>query len=61
MDFNALQQDPAMMVAAAVIGMGLLGLLAEALISSMRRSTGGRSPIVVTGEPFRVILAMRPS
>ena len=50
MDFNALQQDPAMMVAAAVIGMGLLGLLAEALISSMRRSTGGRSPIVVTGD-----------
>lgn len=50
MDFNALQQDPAMMVAAAVIGMGLLGLLAEALISSMRRSAGARSPIVVTGD-----------
>lgn len=50
MDFNALQQDPAMMVAAAVIGMGLLGLLAEALISSMRRSASARSPIVVTGD-----------
>lgn len=50
MDLNALQQDPAMMVAAAVIGMGLLGLLAEAFFSSMRRAAAGKSPIVVTGD-----------
>jgi hypothetical protein len=47
---NVIQQDPAMMVAAAVIGMGLLGLLAEAFFSSMRRSRAGRSPIMVTGD-----------
>jgi hypothetical protein len=39
-----------MMVAAAVIGMGLLGLLAEAFFSSMRRSRAGKSPIMVTGD-----------
>jgi hypothetical protein len=50
MDLNVIQQDPAMMVAAAVIGMGLLGLLAEAFFSSMRRSRAGRSPIMVTGD-----------
>jgi hypothetical protein len=50
MDLNALQQDPAMMVAAAVIGMGLLGLLAEAFFSTMRRASSGKSPIVVTGD-----------
>jgi hypothetical protein len=49
MDLSNLQSDPAMMVAAAVIGMGLLGLLAEAFFSSMRRA-GGKSPIVVTGD-----------
>lgn len=45
-----------MMVAAAVIGMGLLGLLAEAFFSSMRRAGAGKSPIQITGdapaEPF---------
>jgi len=50
MDLNVIQQDPAMMVAAAVIGMGLLGLLAEAFFSSMRRSRAGKSPIMVTGD-----------
>ncbi len=50
MDLNVIQQDPAMMVAAAVIGMGLLGLLAEAFFSSMRRSRVGKSPIMVTGD-----------
>jgi hypothetical protein len=50
MDLSALQQDPAMMVAAAVIGMGLLGLLAEAFFSTMRRAAAGKSPIVVTGD-----------
>jgi hypothetical protein len=50
MDLNTIQQDPAMMVAAAVIGMGLLGLLAEAFFSSMRRSRPGKSPIMVTGD-----------
>ncbi len=50
MDLNALQSDPAMMVAAAVIGLGLLGLLAEALISTMRRAASARSPIKITGD-----------
>jgi microcompartment protein CcmL/EutN len=50
MDLNVIQQDPAMMVAAAVIGMGLLGLLAEAFFSSMRRPRAGKSPIMVTGD-----------
>ena len=37
-----------MTVAAAVIGLGLLGLVIEAFMSSMRRvSAGGKSPIVV--------------
>jgi hypothetical protein len=49
MDLSNLQSDPAMMVAAAVIGMGLLGLLAEAFFSSMRRASG-KSPIVITGD-----------
>jgi len=56
MDLSVIQQDPAMMVAAAVIGMGLLGLLAEAFFSSMRRAGAGKSPIQITGdapaEPF---------
>lgn len=50
MDWNVIQQDPAMMVAAAVIGMGLLGLIAEAFFSSMRRARPGKSPIMVTGD-----------
>lgn len=50
MDLSVIQQDPAMMIAAAVIGMGLLGLLAEAFFSSMRRARAGKSPIMVTGD-----------
>jgi hypothetical protein len=50
MDLNTLQQDPAMMIAAAVIGMGLLGLLAEAFFSSMRRPAASKSPIVLVGD-----------
>jgi hypothetical protein len=51
LSLNALQSDPALMVAAAVVGMGLLGLVAELIVSSFRRaSVVSRSPIVVTGD-----------
>ena len=51
LSLNGLQSDPALMVAAAVIGMGLLGLLADMIVSSFRRvGAGGRSPIVITGD-----------
>lgn len=65
MDLNALQADPAMMVAAAVIGLGLLGLLVEALISTMRRSAGARSPIKIMGDapaaPFARVAVPEPA
>jgi len=41
--------DPAMMIAAAVVGLGLLGLAIEAMFSSMRR-VAGKSPIVVVAD-----------
>lgn len=47
---NALQNDPVMLIAAAVIGLGLLGLVVEAFLSGMRRGVSGRSPIRVTGD-----------
>lgn len=50
LSLNALQSDPALMVAAAVVGMGLLGLLAEMVVSSFRRAGVARSPIVITGD-----------
>ncbi len=42
--------DPAMLIAAAVVGLGLLGLAIEAMFSSMRRATSGKSPIVVVAD-----------
>jgi len=52
-----LQMDPAMLVAAAVIGLGLLGLAAEALLSSTRRAASGKSPIVVAPDRSARIVA----
>lgn len=49
MDLNALQSDPAMMIAAAVIALGLLGLIAESMFTTARRAAGAKSPIVVKG------------
>jgi hypothetical protein len=50
LSLKALQSDPALMVAAAVVGMGLLGLVAEMIVSSFRRVGVSRSPIVITGD-----------
>jgi tetratricopeptide (TPR) repeat protein len=47
---DMLQMDPAMMVAAAVIGLGLLGLAAEALLSTKRRTASAKSPIMVVSD-----------
>jgi hypothetical protein len=54
LSLNALQSDPALMVAAAVVGMGLLGLVAEMVVSSFRRVGVSRSPIVITGDAPRM-------
>lgn len=49
MDVNVLQQvDPAVMIAATVIGLGFLGLAVESFFSSMRRGVAG-SPIRLAG------------
>ncbi|MCE9523257.1 MAG: hypothetical protein K8S25_12600 [Alphaproteobacteria bacterium] len=50
MQIELLQTDPAIVVAAAVIGLGLLGLAAEAMLSSMRRGASAKSPIVVVAD-----------
>lgn len=51
-NLQALQQDPALMVAAAVVGMGVLGLIAELIVSSLRGvgAVSRSSPIVITGD-----------
>ena len=62
LQLDALHMDPAMTVAAAVIGLGLLGLVIEAFMSSMRRAgTSGKSPIVVLADKSpRVAAAAAP-
>jgi hypothetical protein len=47
---EAILADPAIMVAAAVIGLGLLGLAAEAMFSTRSRAKASRSPIMLVGE-----------
>jgi len=61
MDLNALQSDPAMMIAAAVIALGLLGLIAESFFSSARRAASAKSPIRVTGNAPASAVAFAPA
>jgi len=43
--------DPAMMIAAGVVGLGLLGLLFEMFFGRRAGATSSRSPIIVVSEP----------
>ncbi len=60
MNLSALQSDPAMMIAAAVIALGLLGLIAESFFSAMRRASSAKSPIKVTGNAVPTGSAFAP-
>ena len=49
---DVMHMDPAMMIAAGVVGLGLLGLLFEMVFSGRRASaSSSRSPIIVVSEP----------
>jgi hypothetical protein len=61
MDLTTLQSDPAMMIAAAVIALGLLGLIAESFFSASRRAASAKSPIKVTGNVPASAAAFAPS